>query len=83
MNSLINSHFLESGTARRELYEEMGCYILDAKTSGNVGRYLNHSCDPNVFVQNVFVDTHDLRFVCIVDCYIIDFFIKKILIKIK
>jgi len=23
---------------------------------------LQHSCDPNVFVQNVFVDTHDLRF---------------------
>lgn len=21
-----------------------------------------HSCDPNVFVQNVFVDTHDVRF---------------------
>ena len=24
--------------------------------------YLQHSCSPNVFVQNVFVDTHDLRF---------------------
>ncbi|CAG0889573.1 unnamed protein product [Cyprideis torosa] len=37
-------------------------YIMDAKVKGNIGRYLNHSCDPNVFVQNVFVDTHDLRF---------------------
>lgn len=37
-------------------------YIMDAKTIGNVGRYLNHSCNPNVFVQNVFVDTHDLRY---------------------
>ncbi|XP_001952618.2 histone-lysine N-methyltransferase eggless [Acyrthosiphon pisum] len=37
-------------------------YIMDAKTSGNIGRYLNHSCSPNTFVQNVFVDTHDLRF---------------------
>lgn len=37
-------------------------YIMDAKTNGNIGRYLNHSCTPNVFVQNVFVDTHDLRF---------------------
>ena len=36
-------------------------YIMDAMTQGNVGRYLNHSCDPNVFVQNVFVDSHDLR----------------------
>lgn len=38
------------------------CYIMDAKNNGNIGRYLNHSCSPNVFVQNVFVDTHDLRF---------------------
>ena len=37
-------------------------YIMDAKSIGNIGRYLNHSCNPNVFVQNVFVDTHDLRF---------------------
>ncbi|XP_050536343.1 histone-lysine N-methyltransferase SETDB1-like [Daktulosphaira vitifoliae] len=37
-------------------------YIMDAKSSGNIGRYLNHSCNPNTFVQNVFVDTHDLRF---------------------
>jgi len=41
--------------------EEMS-YVMDAKTTGNIGRYLNHSCHPNVFVQNVFVDTHDLRF---------------------
>lgn len=37
-------------------------YIIDAKSFGNVGRYMNHSCSPNVFVQNVMVDTHDLRF---------------------
>ncbi|XP_059613968.1 histone-lysine N-methyltransferase eggless isoform X2 [Phlebotomus argentipes] len=37
-------------------------YVMDAKIMGNVGRYFNHSCSPNLFVQNVFVDTHDLRF---------------------
>ncbi|XP_045620247.1 histone-lysine N-methyltransferase eggless isoform X1 [Procambarus clarkii] len=37
-------------------------YIMDAKQTGNIGRFLNHSCEPNVFVQNAFVDTHDLRF---------------------
>ncbi|KAL5238409.1 hypothetical protein ACI65C_005819 [Semiaphis heraclei] len=42
--------------------ENESVYIMDAKTSGNIGRYLNHSCSPNTFVQNVFVDTHDLRF---------------------
>ena len=37
-------------------------FIMDAMSHGNIGRYLNHSCDPNVFVQNVFVNSHDLRF---------------------
>lgn len=31
-------------------------YTLDAKLIGNVGRYFNHSCSPNLVVQNVFVD---------------------------
>ncbi|XP_055976943.1 histone-lysine N-methyltransferase SETDB1 isoform X2 [Sorex fumeus] len=47
----------------RQFYDgEESCYIIDAKLEGNLGRYLNHSCSPNLFVQNVFVDTHDLRF---------------------
>ena len=37
-------------------------YTLDAKLEGNIGRFLNHSCDPNMFVQNVFIETHDPRF---------------------
>ncbi|XP_050520332.1 histone-lysine N-methyltransferase eggless-like [Daktulosphaira vitifoliae] len=46
----------------RSYFGDDDIYILDAKTSGNVGRFFNHSCEPNTFVQNVFVDTHDLRF---------------------
>lgn len=41
---------------------------------GNIGRYLNHSCDPNVFVQNVFVESHDLRCLgfksCLLVCWV-------------
>lgn len=37
-------------------------YTLDARMQGNVGRFFNHSCDPNAFVQNVFIESHDLRF---------------------
>ncbi|XP_066516209.1 histone-lysine N-methyltransferase SETDB2 isoform X2 [Hoplias malabaricus] len=37
-------------------------YYLDALKEGNVARFINHSCNPNLFVQNVFVDTHDLKF---------------------
>ncbi|ROI82007.1 Histone-lysine N-methyltransferase SETDB1-A [Anabarilius grahami] len=47
----------------RRLFDgEETCYIIDARQEGNLGRYINHSCNPNLFVQNVFVDTHDLRF---------------------
>ncbi|KAI5087309.1 histone-lysine N-methyltransferase SETDB1-A [Silurus meridionalis] len=41
---------------------EKSCYLIDAKHEGNLARFINHSCNPNLFVQNVFVDTHDLRF---------------------
>jgi len=49
-------------STRRQYGKGEDVYIMDAKSIGNIGRYLNHSCNPNVFVQNVFVDTHDLRF---------------------
>lgn len=44
---------------------EATMYTIDAMTSGNIGRFVNHSCDSNMFVQNIFVDTHDLRFLWI------------------
>ncbi|XP_030845160.1 histone-lysine N-methyltransferase eggless isoform X2 [Strongylocentrotus purpuratus] len=51
-----------SHPSTRNLFGEEHCYVMDAKHMGNLGRYLNHSCRPNLFVQNVFVDSHDLRF---------------------
>lgn len=35
---------------------------MDAHFKGNVSRFYNHSCSPNVFVQNVFIDSWDARF---------------------
>ncbi|XP_055595543.1 histone-lysine N-methyltransferase eggless [Uranotaenia lowii] len=49
-------------SVRKMMGKHEAIYIMDAKKSGNLGRYFNHSCNPNLFVQNVFVDTHDLRF---------------------
>ncbi|KAJ2941932.1 hypothetical protein O0L34_g10749 [Tuta absoluta] len=55
--------FISKYRSVRTLFgRDEACYIMDAKVQGNIGRYLNHSCSPNVFVQNVFVDTHDPRF---------------------
>ncbi|XP_052864384.1 histone-lysine N-methyltransferase eggless [Anopheles cruzii] len=56
----------QNGDEKKPLRSYFGAneaiYIMDAKKSGNLGRYFNHSCSPNLFVQNVFVDTHDVRF---------------------
>lgn len=47
----------------RTLYGPMEkCFVIDARNIGNIGRYFNHSCEPNIFVQNIFIDTQDLRF---------------------
>ena len=39
-----------------------GIFVMDAHFKGNISRFYNHSCSPNVFVQNVFIDTWDVRF---------------------
>uniref|UniRef100_A0AAQ5ZD20 Histone-lysine N-methyltransferase SETDB2 n=1 Tax=Amphiprion ocellaris TaxID=80972 RepID=A0AAQ5ZD20_AMPOC len=36
--------------------------LIDASREGNVGRFINHSCQPNLFMQNVFTDSHDPSF---------------------
>ncbi|NXH12529.1 SETB2 methyltransferase, partial [Bucco capensis] len=41
---------------------EENAYVLDATKEGNVGRFLNHSCCPNLFAQSVFVETHNRSF---------------------
>ncbi|XP_050076749.1 histone-lysine N-methyltransferase eggless [Anopheles maculipalpis] len=63
MNSkgaLLNTD--QESTLRKFFGENEHIYVMDAKKSGNLGRYFNHSCVPNLFVQSVFVDTHDVRF---------------------
>lgn len=37
-------------------------FFIDASKEGNVSRFINHSCQPNLFVQNVFTDSHDPAF---------------------
>ncbi|XP_067285746.1 histone-lysine N-methyltransferase SETDB1-A-like isoform X2 [Pseudorasbora parva] len=53
---------LPAKNTRRLFNGEETCYIIDPRQEGNLSRYINHSCSPNLFVQNIFVDTHDLRF---------------------
>ncbi|KAK1382052.1 histone-lysine N-methyltransferase, H3 lysine-9 specific SUVH4 [Heracleum sosnowskyi] len=36
-------------------------FTIDAGSTGNVSRFINHSCDPNLFVQCILSDFHDPR----------------------
>jgi SET domain-containing protein len=37
-------------------------YVIDGSLFGNLGKYFNHSCEPNMYIQNVFIESHDLHF---------------------
>ncbi|KAM9388338.1 histone-lysine N-methyltransferase SETDB2 [Phaethornis superciliosus] len=58
--------FCEEASGDRTLLNcgsnEENIYVLDATKEGNVGRFLNHSCCPNLFAQSVFVETHNRSF---------------------
>ncbi|MEQ2177885.1 hypothetical protein GOODEAATRI_008312, partial [Goodea atripinnis] len=37
-------------------------YCIDARFYGNISRFLNHMCEPNLFACRVFTTHQDLRF---------------------
>ncbi|XP_067941457.1 histone-lysine N-methyltransferase EHMT2-like isoform X2 [Watersipora subatra] len=37
-------------------------YCIDAKHYGNISRFINHRCEPNLTPVNVFIDHQDVRF---------------------
>ncbi|CAM0951106.1 unnamed protein product [Alopecurus aequalis] len=44
-----------------ETMEEAVGFTIDAAKCGNVGRFINHSCSPNLYAQNVLWDHDDKR----------------------
>lgn len=40
---------------------EHGGFTIDAALCGNVGRFINHSCTPNLYAQDVLYDHNDLE----------------------
>uniref|UniRef100_A0A146LMZ4 Histone-lysine N-methyltransferase eggless n=1 Tax=Lygus hesperus TaxID=30085 RepID=A0A146LMZ4_LYGHE len=60
-NKKIAVREFPKGSIKRLYPADFSEFTIDAKNGGNIGRYFNHACEPNMFVQNVFVDTHDLR----------------------
>uniref|UniRef100_A0AC35F595 Uncharacterized protein n=1 Tax=Panagrolaimus sp. PS1159 TaxID=55785 RepID=A0AC35F595_9BILA len=55
----------KDGIQLTDYFQDDLTFIVDAFDEGNIGRFFNHSCEPNMFVQNVFTDTHDLRLPCL------------------
>ena len=44
------------------LHQEGDVYCIDARFYGNVSRFINHRCEPNIVPVRVFIDHQDLRF---------------------
>ncbi|KAM3585346.1 uncharacterized protein V6R79_014944 [Siganus canaliculatus] len=55
-------HAANSTATRRRKLKVEDVNFLDASKEGNVSRFINHSCQPNLFIQNVFTDSHDPAF---------------------
>ncbi|KAK8489881.1 hypothetical protein V6N12_038454 [Hibiscus sabdariffa] len=43
-----------------QVVQESG-FTIDAARCGNIGRFINHSCSPNLYAQNVLYDHEDTR----------------------
>ncbi|KAF8090114.1 hypothetical protein N665_0486s0012 [Sinapis alba] len=51
----------ETQPAMGEDDDEMSGFTIDAAKKGNIGRFINHSCSPNLYAQNVLYDHEDTR----------------------
>ncbi|WJX55107.1 [histone H3]-lysine(4) N-trimethyltransferase [Trifolium repens] len=50
----------DSHSSSCEVVNDVG-FTIDAAQFGNVGRFINHSCSPNLYAQNVLFDHNDIR----------------------
>lgn len=64
VGELLDDMQAEERSGRDEYLFNLGGddeYTIDAGIYGNVGRFLNHSCSPNLYAQNVLYDHADKR----------------------
>ncbi|KAL8106950.1 uncharacterized protein LOC141670429 [Apium graveolens] len=54
------SHRPDADADSNNVTEDVG-FTIDAAHCGNVGRFINHSCSPNLYAQNVLYDHEDRR----------------------
>ncbi|XP_029985608.1 histone-lysine N-methyltransferase SETDB2 [Sphaeramia orbicularis] len=58
----VTTNGTESDRSLKRPMKAEDVYFIDATKEGNVSRFINHSCEPNLFIQNVFTDSHDPAF---------------------
>ncbi|KAL6198651.1 hypothetical protein ACLB2K_028440 [Fragaria x ananassa] len=58
---IVNDHITGVDDDGKLLEESDPDYCIDAGSSGNVARFINHSCEPNLFVQCVLSTHHDVK----------------------
>ncbi|KAI3991515.1 hypothetical protein MKX01_017134 [Papaver californicum] len=52
---------LDTGTEDKEQIESKPEFCIDAGEVGNVARFMNHSCDGNLFIQSVLSSHEDIK----------------------
>ncbi|XP_050372327.1 histone-lysine N-methyltransferase, H3 lysine-9 specific SUVH4-like [Argentina anserina] len=62
----VNGHGAGENGGNKSLDESDPEYCIDAGSSGNFARFINHSCEPNLFVQCVLSSHHDVKLARIV-----------------
>ncbi|KAF8008798.1 hypothetical protein BT93_K2444 [Corymbia citriodora subsp. variegata] len=56
-----HQYFFNIGVGGAIHRENGDCFTINAWVHGNIGRFINHSCSPNLYAQNVLFDHNDKR----------------------
>ncbi|CAH8357974.1 unnamed protein product [Eruca vesicaria subsp. sativa] len=56
-----DEYLFDIGTENEGSFYDNSFFTIDAARKGNVGRFINHSCSPNLYAQDVLYHHEDMR----------------------